>query len=484
MGKTQVLPGTAEEGLPQTMKRQEEEEEKTEKTHSSGSSRLKNLVRRSKASAVRGANAARIEVGYKINSIGNIDSKTITFAADFKLFLKWTDPALEGHPKGHVDLESEFNGRTVINPEFQIANEHDLQRTHFECKVTDPAKGKVKLSAYFRGTLNMMEMDLRNFPFDFQNLRICIKPHKATIDEIVFVPGADHVIDHHARHEWEIIGHCTQSYATNPKASTTGKVYSSLHVIGLVRREHSWYIWNIALPMWAIVVMSWSCFAMPTDAGGFGIRMETTVALILAIVATKFVVAEEIPKVPYQTLCDRYVTTCFFFLFAMVAENTFVYFVDNQYEGDRLWSAEKLNIYFAASVVVCFLLFHLAMALRLRRHFIKEKRWAAHAIDLHGHEIEYNDFFLGEDGDILALRRVGDALNRMKQRNSKIKLRRNSKDATSEESSGEEEEEEAAAAANPAPTLDVTRQLSHRRLMTRKESFAGMKSFFVSPERS
>jgi hypothetical protein len=36
-----------------------------------------------------------------------------------------------------------------------------------------------------------------------------------------------------------------------------------------------------------------------------GYRMETSVSLILASVSTKYIISSELPKVNYNTLCDK-----------------------------------------------------------------------------------------------------------------------------------------------------------------------------------
>ena len=112
-------------------------------------------------------------------------------------------------------------------------------------------------------------------------------------------------------------------YATNPEHSTTGKVYSSLHIIVLVERESDWFIRMIMLPILLIAVCSLCCFAFGVDdiAG----RMETAVALMLTNVATKFTVTDYMPKVPYRTLCDFYLDVCFFCQFGVTLANAAIF---------------------------------------------------------------------------------------------------------------------------------------------------------------
>ena len=241
------------------------------------------------------------------------------FTVDFKVFYYWTDDKVKGR-KGRLEL----NEPGLFNPELVIDNDAGLQLTHWEFQVKDSKTGLVKLSEYYRGKLMIPNMSLDMFPFDFQNLRICIKPHKKTIDEVELHPLPDEcAIEHHARHEWNVIGSRTAMYATNPEHSTTAKVYSALHVIVLVERESDWHVRMIMWPIFLINICALSVYAFPLeDLAG---RMETSVALLLTNVATRFTTSDYMPKVPYSTLCDEILDWCFFFQFIGLVSNPLLY---------------------------------------------------------------------------------------------------------------------------------------------------------------
>ncbi|KAH8061310.1 GABA-A receptor [Aureococcus anophagefferens] len=245
-----------------------------------GSQRLKAAVRDHIEETRRVKRGKRIRVGYKINGIRNVNSIDCTFTIDFKVFYYWTDYRVKGRPKGTV---VDIHEPDLFQPELIISNEAELSLTHWEFQVKDPKTGLLKLSEYYRGKLLIPNMSLHFFPFDVQNLRICIKPHKKTIDE----------------------------------------VYSSLHIIVLVERESDWHIRMIMLPILLIAVCSLCCFAFGVDdiAG----RMETAVALMLTNVATKFTITDYMPKVPYRTLCDFYLDVCFFCQFGVTLSNAAIF---------------------------------------------------------------------------------------------------------------------------------------------------------------
>ena len=54
------------------------------------------------------------------------------------------------------------------------------------------------------------------------------------------------------------------------------------------------------------VLCSSVVFFMPYSTyDALGYRMETSVSLILASVSTKYIISSELPKVNYNTLCDK-----------------------------------------------------------------------------------------------------------------------------------------------------------------------------------
>ena len=343
-------------------------------------------------SAVKGIIRARrrrrgkkVQVGYKINGIRNVHSIDCMFTVDFKVFYYWTDDKVKGR-KGRLEL----NEPGLFNPELVIDNDAGLQLTHWEFQVKDSKTGLVKLSEYYRGKLMIPNMSLDMFPFDFQNLRICIKPHKKTIDEVELHPLPDEcAIEHHARHEWNVIGSRTAMYATNPEHSTTAKVYSALHVIVLVERESDWHVRMIMWPIFLINICALSVYAFPLeDLAG---RMETSVALLLTNVATRFTTSDYMPKVPYSTLCDEILDWCFFFQFIGLVSNPLLYLGWRLGGGKKArWTSalglgtvryvELANVAMFLIMVFCLITLTSWKNAKLKKHRAEAQEWKRQAL--------------------------------------------------------------------------------------------------------
>jgi len=318
-----------------------------------------------------GKERREVQVGYKINAFGHVDTAVSTFYCDFKIFAWWKDRKLMGEQPKAVD----WKRAGLFNPELTIANDHNLQSTFEGRKLVDAANGWVKWSKYFRGTL-FIYMDLRFFPFDYQQLYIAIRPHKEAISAAELrIKSECHVIDYQERHEWDTVGHKTETYATARGNSTTGKVYSELRLIIMVRRFSNWYLVNIAMFMFAMVTMSWAVFAMsPEDSGS---RMEVALSLVLSIMASKFVIGEKMPKTSYQTLADLYITASFCFLYLVVIENVSASQVA-RWQGLEVAEAfDFAALIFTASL---YFLLHAWLAFRLWFHHKAFLAWKATAM--------------------------------------------------------------------------------------------------------
>jgi hypothetical protein len=255
-----------------------------------------------------------VSISVKIYSISDINCIEVTFQVSIKLFLRWEDPKLIGHKVGRVKpgIEpGEYEIPGLFNPDIQIANEFELHETSRDLRVIDSKTGKVKLSVSYRGKLFMMEMGLKYFPFDAQNLQIILKPHKLDETNVILKYSPDEsASDFHPVHEWRFVGFCAKHYRTDPNTSTVGKIYSSLHVVICVQRESGWFVNNILIPTFILTMVSWATFGLyPT--GEYAVRMDSAVGTILATVANKFVVADSLPKVPYRSLVDIYLDVSF-----------------------------------------------------------------------------------------------------------------------------------------------------------------------------
>ena len=85
-----------------------------------------------------------------------------------------------------------------------------------------------------------------------------------------------------------------------------------------VTRKPYYYLVNFYLILFLLVCMTFGCWAAPiNELTG---RLEVSISLLLTGVAYKLVLGDNIPRVSYLTLLDKYVTYCFMYMFAVLVE--------------------------------------------------------------------------------------------------------------------------------------------------------------------
>jgi hypothetical protein len=304
-----------------------------------------------------------VSISIKIYSISDINCVEATFQASFKLFMRWEDPKLVGQKEGYLKQgaeEGEYEVPGIFNPDIQVTNEFELEETGRELRVLDSSTGRVKLSVAYKGKLFMMEMGLKFFPFDAQNLQIILKPHKLEEQKVVLRYSSDEsASDFHPVHEWRFVGFCAKHYRTDPNTSTTNKIYSSLHIVICVQRESGWFINNIIIPTFVLTMVAWATFGLyPT--GQYAVRMNASVGTILATIENKFAAGDSLSKVPYRSMVDLYIDMSFICQAIAVISTALVF----MYATPRAYAREEHEVvgeYFCLLFVCCLCVFFLTI---------------------------------------------------------------------------------------------------------------------------
>jgi hypothetical protein len=111
-----------------------------------------------------------VYVAYKINCVSDINESSCTFEIDMKVFFSWWDEKLIGRKKGcDVNTKEE---KDLFEPDIIVTNEHNLITVSNSTKLVDSLTGEVKRTVTYKGTLFLLSMNLRAFPFDCQNLQV------------------------------------------------------------------------------------------------------------------------------------------------------------------------------------------------------------------------------------------------------------------------------------------------------------------------
>ena len=238
-------------------------------------------------------------VSFKVNNVSEIDVFKGTFMVNISVFYHWEDPKLIGKPLGQIS-EKELS----MNPDMIVINDLDLVGSK-DLELINTFTGAVKQSRHYKGRVFLLSLDLSMFPFDCHNLSINLRSKKMDFNNVVLEYFSEEsTIDAHPQHEWLFHGYTALSFETLPKYSTTGKSYSTLHVVVQVQRNSGWYVNNVIIPFSCLTAVSWASYSLPEAiAGLYDLSVLTLVASILVKIATN----ERLVKVPNRTMADWYV---------------------------------------------------------------------------------------------------------------------------------------------------------------------------------
>ncbi|PNH08027.1 Gamma-aminobutyric acid receptor subunit beta [Tetrabaena socialis] len=235
-----------------------------------------------------------------------------------------------------------------------------------------PAPGSSKCIAHrryvLRGTF-AEHMELHQFPIDCQRLHI-----RAVLWDC---PEAVHGVPLSRSVEGGPLPRRTLKFELG---SCQGLTLASRHDYGIqyttlsfnlsLRRKLSFYWWNITMPIFLLVLISFASFFM--DHQALADRLNLTVVVLLTLVAFKFVLSQYIPATSYLTFMDMYVVASFTFVFLVALQNliTFIIASDGHAYLFNLWSGSAL--------AVAWLLLHVllpVLVIAARRD--QDRRWQA-----------------------------------------------------------------------------------------------------------
>ena len=336
-------------------------------------------------------------VSYKVSWLADISAISSTFKAQFKMFYRWTDHNLIGMPK---DSKVDFKKLPgVLNPDIELLQSMDcelLSRSERRAasylsfrqlltlfisfflfrsstRIVNSLTGEVKITNEYKGSIFITNMSLQMFPYDCQNLCISVRPHKLAVDKIQLIPAAasECAMERTVTHEWKVVGHCLRSVLTDPSSSSTGKSYSQINVLVLTARKSGWFETHIFLTSTMFLLINFVTFCFGEDDRGG--RMDISMATLIASIANKYVVCDELPKVNYRTVVDIFIEISFFLQFLTILATTIIY--SFRETPEFFYGVVSLNSFFFVLELSICVVFGDWFYKRLHNHMIDIQVW-------------------------------------------------------------------------------------------------------------
>jgi len=242
----------------------------------------------------------QVRVGIFVVDVDDIQTDEQNFTANVVFLLRWRDPRLaHDGPRTVVRPLNE-----VWNPQVQIVNQQKIWHT-FPDIVNISPEGEVLYRQRVWGAFSQ-PLELREFPFDRQTFTIQLGAAGYGPDEVELVLEPDWVSGIAERlsvPDWDILGWTTEggplSLTPKGKAPIAGFAFSFEG-----KRKIGYFIIKVIIPLILIVAMSWIVFWIDPKESGVGISVAITT--MLTLIAYRFAVGAEVPRVSYLTRLDYF----------------------------------------------------------------------------------------------------------------------------------------------------------------------------------
>jgi neurotransmitter-gated ion-channel len=262
----------------------------------------------------------QVSVQIWVVDIHSIDSAQQSFTADIAVVLRWKDPRLAhtGGGVAHYPLDQ------IWNPRVAVVNETNSVSHRFPDSVEVDPDGTVTYRQRYVGSFTQ-SLRLESFPFDKQTFRVHLVAIRYTPNEVKFVPDQKWV-DAGLKQAGGISPSTTLPDWTIEKWDIKALVYSltpSVEYSGYVfeftaSRNVQYYILKVILPLILIVIMSWSVFWIdPINASS---QISVSVTSMLTLIAYRFAVDSQLPRLPYMTRLDAFILTSTLLVFVSLIE--------------------------------------------------------------------------------------------------------------------------------------------------------------------
>ena len=266
--------------------------------------------------------AVVVYVNFRVDLLYAVSSSDETFALDFFMTERWTDPRLSFNASAFAlpygdSLRLPLTG--PWKPDTYFFNAIRCTVSDSLLKLDSSGSGQVTWTRHQSCTF-YTPFDLQSFPFDSQAFPIKRLSFFYNSTELRLVysslgcfqpdPRLDYV-----NALWDLTAYDCQLTSYN---GAQDEAVATLYV----SRLWNSYVLKMIVPMFLIVLVSaLSYFVDPAAAPA---RVGLSVAIVLTVSTFNLLVSQELPKINYSTLLDWYVWKCFLFVIAAVAEFAFV----------------------------------------------------------------------------------------------------------------------------------------------------------------
>ena len=249
-----------------------------------------------------GGAAEVIHVRFGLLDVVGISDRNQQFSIDAFVEVRWRDPRLAAGSADTGETRS-LSVNEIWTPRLLIINNRGVER-QLPDVVTVDRDGNVILRQRLVGEL-AADFELREFPFDSQELRIDIVSYQYSPEELVYSTESELI----ARLE----GFRSKGWtfeALEPEFSVyrlaeDGTGTSKLSFVLSAKRKSGFYALTLAMPMTLILFLAWLVHWLPP--GVIPPRIGMASATVFSLIAFGVSFRLTLPAIDYLTRADRFV---------------------------------------------------------------------------------------------------------------------------------------------------------------------------------
>jgi gamma-aminobutyric acid receptor subunit beta len=274
--------------------------------------------------------STEVTVGVFLIDIDEIDDVHQRFNVDMFVNIAWQDPRLALPEEERSGQIRTFPMSEIWTPRGLIVNDRGLS-PKLPLVADVDVLGNVEYRQRLSGEL-AVNLDLKEFPFDTQNLPIEVISYQYSPDEVQFSPNTRIASN---TETFSVEGWSFSLLETDFgdfSVPALGVVRPRITFVVEAKRNAQYYVATMFLPMSLIIFMSWTAFWIQPNVVPPRIAIST--ASIFSLIAFGFSIRLSLPRVSYVTRADLFVIGCTLLVFLALGAAVI---------GSRWASADKLE---------------------------------------------------------------------------------------------------------------------------------------------
>ena len=267
-----------------------------------------------------------VDIQLYMSDLTGIEDAEQSFAADLFVRARWTDPRL-----AHRGSQPCSVAETAIwTPALQLLNRRKLERVRVP-ELSVAPDGRVTRRVRVYGDFSF-RADLSDFPFDDQELRFILVAEYG-VEDVKLVARAEKLGmgETLSVTNWNV--QLDGSYPSEHYVTSEDRSRSRLDVIFKAQRLTGFYTWQLLVPLFLVVMMTWTVFWMPLEF--VAPRVGLVATSMLTLIAYRFSMASILPPIAYLTRLDQFMVASSLLVFAALASAVAVTWLEGRGDANR-----------------------------------------------------------------------------------------------------------------------------------------------------